>query len=175
MPPTHHLRLLLRSSCNRPATPSLTNVLSIEKGHYCDTKNGRCPPWMAPAVPRHRGAACGHVSPWYRIWAAGKPAAPGELAVPATRSAALVAAGDHHGHRVGRDRPGTKGEGICDTQRRQRPAVLQYLIRHRDQQLQGLASTPWTSPAAPRHRGAAHGHVSPCYRIRTAGRACSTG
>ncbi|MGU5890301.1 hypothetical protein, partial [Aeromonas hydrophila] len=31
-----------------------------------------------------------------------------------------------------------KGEGISDTPRRQWPAVLQYLVRHRDQQLQGL-------------------------------------
>ena len=35
--------------------------------------------------------------------------------------------------------------------------------------------SPWTSPAVPGHRGAAHGHVSPWYRIRTAGRPCSSG
>ncbi|MDX7643854.1 hypothetical protein, partial [Aeromonas caviae] len=51
-----------------------------------------------------------------------------------------AAAGAGQGHRIGRDRPGTKGEGISDTPRRQRPAVLQYLVRHRDQQLQRLAS-----------------------------------
>ncbi len=68
-----------------------------------------------------------------------RPAAPGELAVPISSSTAPAAAGDHHGHRIGRDRPGTKGEGISDTPRRQRPAVLQYLVRQRDLQLQGMA------------------------------------
>ncbi|MDX7643872.1 hypothetical protein, partial [Aeromonas caviae] len=64
-----------------------------------------------------------------------RPAAPGELAVPISSSTAPAAAGDHHGHRVGRDRPGTKGEGISNTPRRQRPGALQYLVRQRDQQL----------------------------------------
>ncbi len=30
------------------------------------------PPWTAPATPGHRGAARGHVSPWYQLRAAGK-------------------------------------------------------------------------------------------------------
>ena len=38
----------------------------------------------------------------------------------------------------------------------------------------GWPGSPWTVPAAPGHRGAACGHVSPWYQLRAAGKACST-
>ena len=82
-----------------------------------------------------------------------RPAAPGELAVPISSSTAPAAAGDHHGHRVGRDRPGTKGEGISNTPRRQRPGALQYLVRQRDQQLLVRHALDVTGRPGPSRRG----------------------
>ena len=75
------------------------------------------------------------------------PAAPGELAVPVRYSAAGTS-------------QAPKGKGSAT---------------HRAGS--GISSCwpgpPWTVPATPGHRGAARGHVSPWYRIRAAGRACS--
>jgi len=94
-------------------------------------------PWTSPAVPGHRGTA-----PWPRL---------SLVPDPGCRQALQ--------HRVSSRYPSAdrrrgpvrhQGRGISGTPpRRQRPAVLQHLVRYRDQQLQGLTRLALDSAGHP--------------------------